>query len=469
MNPFSRFKNWIIGDALAETDDVFEKARITLTYNFTVFFIVLGLVFYGNIFANRLWWQFYITTFGVITLPLVLVALKKTKSVQVAGYIYIVNQVLMSIANQWLYKFELNIIGGFWSVVSLVFAFFVLGKKWGIFFTVFVSASILLGSIDAAMDHKLLDYHIPPEQLPEQLPVFVFVPFLLVVYALYQIVDTRSAAERKLREQKLMLVANNKELETKNKDITDSINYAQRIQYAVLPGEDTIYRSIPLSFILYKPKNIVSGDFFWFHEIDANKYILVNADCTGHGVPGALMTVIGSNLLNQVIIENHITKPSEILSELDRRITITLKQEKERLQTVHDGMDLALIYVDKAKKEFIVTSAKRPSVFIRNREMQELKGSKFTLGGMRAGEKKFEEIRMNYQEDDIIYFFTDGYADQFGGEKGKKFSNKRLRETLLSIHRLPMNEQKQQLDNTIETWKGNLEQVDDICVIGIRF
>src|SRR5687767_1896230 len=194
MNPLRKFRNYIIGDALAKTDDVFERARIELTFSFTMFFILLGLVFYGNIFANNLWWQFYITTFGVISLPLVLVVLKKTKNVNYAGYLYVVNQVIMSLANQWLYKFELSIVGGFWAMVSLVFTFFVLGRKWGLFFTAFVALSMFVRPLDEALDGKLLDYHIPPEQVPQELTLFVFVPFLLTVFALSQIVKTRTIA-----------------------------------------------------------------------------------------------------------------------------------------------------------------------------------------------------------------------------------------------------------------------------------
>ncbi len=260
-----------------------------------------------------------------------------------------------------------------------------------------------------------------------------------------------------------------KELEAQKEDIISSINYAKRIQYAVLPHEETIYRSIPLSFILYKPKDIVSGDYFWFHEIDKDNYIIVCADCTGHGVPGAFMTVIGSSLLNQIVIDNKITQPSKILSELDKLINMTLKQQKEHEHYVQDGMDLALLKVNKSTKEFIFTSAKRPAILIRDKQLQEFKGSKFTLGGMVSGEKNFEEIKMNYKEDDVLYMFTDGFTDQFGGPKGKKYSIKQLRENLLSVHKLQVNDQKTQLDNLIVNWQAQLEQVDDILLMGIKF
>ncbi|MCE3260896.1 MAG: rsbU 5 [Bacteroidetes bacterium] len=254
-----------------------------------------------------------------------------------------------------------------------------------------------------------------------------------------EIINAKEALENKSRE-----------LEFRNKEITDSINYAHKIQVAVLPHDETIDRNIPLSFIYYKPKDIVSGDFYWFHEIDKDNYIFVCADCTGHGVPGAFMTVISSNLLNQTVIDNKIYEPAAILHEVDRLLNITLKQNSERFQGVQDGMDISLLKVNKATKELVFTSAKRPVLFIRDKQVQDIKGS-------------------NYKEEDMIYFFTDGYHDQFGGPKGKKFSSKRLKELLFQIHLLTIPEQKQKLDKEIKEWMGDMEQVDDMCVVGIRF
>ncbi len=270
------------------------------------------------------------------------------------------------------------------------------------------------------------------------------------------------------RSHKLMLLQRQR-VEDKKQEITDSINYAKRIQYAVLPQEETILRSIPLSFIYYNPRDIVSGDFFWFYEIDRDNYILVCADCTGHGVPGAFMTVIGSSLLNQIVIENKITKPAEILIQLDKGITAMLKQQKEHHQVIQDGMDLTLLRVNKVAREFILTSAKRPTIFIRNKEIRELKGSKFTLGGIRAGEKSFEEISVKYEDDDVLYLFTDGYVDQFGGPDNKKFMIKRFRNVISEIHHLPVQEQKQKIESTFTEWMGPHEQTDDVLVVGIRF
>lgn len=278
-----------------------------------------------------------------------------------------------------------------------------------------------------------------------------------------------SRAYSYMQLQQSRILEKNKEIETKQKDITDSINYAKRIQYAVLPHEETIYRSIPLSFVFYKPKDIVSGDFFWFHEINRDEYIFVCADCTGHGVPGAFMTVIGSSLLNQTVIDNKIVQPGLILNELDKQINFTLKQQADTFTSVQDGMDLCLIKVNKASRKIILTAAKRPALFFKNKQLIEIKGSKFSMGGMRTGQKVFDEVELNYSEGDVLYLYTDGFTDQFGGEKGKKYSTKRLKELLQSVYRLPVNEQKLKIEQSINEWTGSHEQVDDILLVGVKF
>lgn len=291
--------------------------------------------------------------------------------------------------------------------------------------------------------------------------------FLLVIIYLYD--ASKKKFVRELRESKSEVEHQKKALESQKEDILASINYAKKIQQAVLPHEEIISRGIPLSFILYKPRDIVSGDFYWFYEIDRDNYIFACGDCTGHGVPGAFMTVIGCNLLTQIIKENKIHTPGEILVQLDLRINETLKQDHARYSEVQDGMDLSLIKVNKTKKEFTYTSAKRPAIFIRNKEQQELKGSKLSIGGMRTGSKSFEEITVQYKEDDMIYLFTDGYIDQFGGPQNKKYMIKRFRESLQNVHNLSLPEQKRRLDDSITSWIGTNEQTDDILVCGIRF
>jgi serine phosphatase RsbU (regulator of sigma subunit) len=457
-----KLKNWFIGDYLAKTDDVFERSKIELLYSYSVSFWGLGTAFYISAIVRGYTYHSFVLTFAVIALLLIPFILKYKQSVQAASIWYIIQQILVSCSEIFIQQNRPDFTSGLWIMSFVLFAFFLFERKWGLILILIMQ---VLAGICGALS---LNFNIPETQKYQGTIVEILVPFLLNVIIVWMFIKTRKDAEDHIKEQSLELESKSKELETKNHDVRDSINYAKRIQYAVLPQEETIYRSIPLSFIFYKPKDIVSGDFFWFHEINKEEYLLVCADCTGHGVPGAFMTVIGSSLLNQTVIDNKIYEPAKILQEVDKLINFTLKQQKDHDISVQDGMDLTLIKVNKLKKEIVITSAKRPFVFIRNKELKETRGSKHSLGGMRSGEKEFEEHTINYLEDDLLYLFTDGYADQFGGEKAKKFSSKRLRELFLDIHRLPMSEQKEKVTKTTSDWQGNLEQIDDMLVIGIK-
>ena len=275
--------------------------------------------------------------------------------------------------------------------------------------------------------------------------------------------------QQRINQKNEEIESQRKALEMKNKDITASISYARRIQYAVLPGEESIYRAIPLSFIVYRPKDIVSGDFFWFHEIDASRYILACGDCTGHGVPGAMMTVVGSSALNHIVAEKNITQPSAILKELDLHISSTLRQQKDHEYFVHDGMDISVVFVDKMKSSLIISSARRPVIHITGNQLFEIPGVKNSLGGINLTEKNFYDTELQYQADDMLYLFTDGVTDQFGGPEQKKFSKKRLLETLMKIYPLKITEQKTRIEATVDQWQADQEQVDDILLIGVKF
>ncbi len=401
----------------------------------------------------------------------VFVVIKKTKDIKWGIYFYVLNHLVINFIHFIINNGKLEMQGILFFLLIVLFGFLMINRIWGFALLFFILTLYFVGLYNTTTGFSLFCLQAKYADIvdPSVTPYFTVIPLLLNVFLISQFEKAKQKAEQQIKEQKIQLEHVNAEMAEQKQDIVSSINYAQKIQYAVLPHEETIYRSIPLAFILYKPKDIVSGDYFWFHEIDSDNYILVCGDCTGHGVPGAFMTVIGSNLLNQIVIDNKIYQPSEILHKMDELLNMTLKQDKDRSRGVQDGMDLSLLRVNKTAKEIIITSAKRPVVFIRDKQMQDLKGSKFSLGGMRSGEKVFEEIKINYKEDDMLYFFTDGYTDQFGGAKGKKFSSKRLKDLFFDIHQSTIPAQKQTLDLEIEKWRGSLEQVDDICVIGIRF
>ena len=263
-------------------------------------------------------------------------------------------------------------------------------------------------------------------------------------------------------------------LKVSNDEIKASINYAKRIQQAILPSKELIKNNLPQSFIFYKPKDIVAGDFYWMHllpqpngwEVDGDTVLFAAADCTGHGVPGAMVSVVCNNALNQSVKEFGITQPSLIL-EKSRDLVIETFAESD--ETVQDGMDIAVCSLNTKTNELQFSGANNPLWIIRKNgtEVEEYKGDKYHIGKCDMM-KPFTNHTLQLNKDDTIYIFSDGYADQFGGEKGKKFKSKPFKALLLSIYTKSLNEQKELLMNHFEEWKGDLEQIDDVCIIGVK-
>ncbi|HTA82358.1 MAG TPA: two-component regulator propeller domain-containing protein [Bacteroidia bacterium] len=291
---------------------------------------------------------------------------------------------------------------------------------------------------------------------------------IIILLALFGFVKYRTdRIEKEKKQLEAKVEERTHELAQKNRDITSSIQYAKRIQQAILPPLEDIKQFLPQSFILYLPKDIVSGDFYWFGE-QGNKLIMVAADCTGHGVPGALMSMIGHNLLNQIVLEKGITKPSTILNHLNTMVQTALKQGISNIDTT-DGMDMALCCFDKDTNEIEYAGANRPLIIAGNGELQKIDPDKMPIGGSQIGlERSFKNHAHKLKPGETIYMFSDGYADQFGGDKGKKFMMRRFLETLQQIKDLPVNEQQKKLHEALLEWQGNNEQVDDVLVIGIR-
>lgn len=276
-----------------------------------------------------------------------------------------------------------------------------------------------------------------------------------------------SNMEEKVRERTAEVVRQKEVIEEKNKDITDSIRYAKKIQTALLTPLEKIKESVPNSFVIFQPRDIVSGDFYWFSRI--NEYLVFTvSDCTGHGVPGAVMSAICIDILNQVVHENEVRSPGEALNRIDRKLISMLRHENTE-QSSYDGMDSALCSIDTTTGELQFAGANRPLLLVRNGQLQEVKPSKHSIGSHHEGEKAFRNTLIDIHEGDRLYLFTDGYADQFGGPKGKKFKYKKLQEAVMKSCHLPMEEQGKYLQNMIEDWRGDLEQVDDICMMGLQF
>jgi serine phosphatase RsbU (regulator of sigma subunit)/ligand-binding sensor domain-containing protein len=261
-------------------------------------------------------------------------------------------------------------------------------------------------------------------------------------------------------------------VEVKNKDITDSINYAQRIQQAILPLPEDISKVFPESFIYFQPRDIVSGDFYWFYTSkrkDKKWVYIAAADCTGHGVPGAFMSMIGNTLLNEILNEKQIYETDQILNQLHIEVRAALKQDTAQ-NTTNDGMDIALVRVDLDTLELQFSGANRALYIFKNeKEFVDIKPNKFPIGGYQAETtRSFTAHLIQLQHKDTFYIFSDGYADQFGGASNKKFMVKRLQNELMAMQNLPMHEQKYLVQKLVMDWKGDAEQVDDILLIGVK-
>lgn len=290
----------------------------------------------------------------------------------------------------------------------------------------------------------------------------------LGVFAYIKIREKNLIRENKILEEKVAVrtaevVQKSKELEEKNKDIMDSIKYAKRIQNAILPPEN----SFAETFILFKPKDIVSGDFYWL-AMTETKQVIAAVDCTGHGVPGAFMSIIGYNSLNKIVKEYGFLHPADILDQLNDEVANTLQQQTEE-DEVKDGMDIALMIYDSNTKELEFAGAYNPLYMIRDGALKEIKGDRFSIGrtSTKVGQK-FTNHKIQLKPGDTTYIFSDGYADQFGGDKGKKLKAKAVKKMLMEIQGFSMQEQKEHLDKVIEEWKGQHPQIDDILFIGSR-
>lgn len=256
------------------------------------------------------------------------------------------------------------------------------------------------------------------------------------------------------------------ELQLRNKDLTDSLNYACRIQAALLPAEHHIRRIFPDYFIYYRPKHIVSGDFYWFSERDG-KYFIVAADCTGHGVPGALMSMIGLELIQKIITEMKVDDTDQVLITMNRELESAFFKEESGKALIKDGIEMGICIIDRETKVMEFSGAFLPVYIVREDRLIEIKGDKKNVVQSFAM-VSFNRSTYTLQEGDLLYLFSDGYADQFGGPENKKFMYRRLRHILLTISKYPLADQQRILDETIGSWMEGHDQIDDMMILGVK-
>jgi serine phosphatase RsbU (regulator of sigma subunit)/outer membrane protein assembly factor BamD (BamD/ComL family) len=313
----------------------------------------------------------------------------------------------------------------------------------------------------ATIDEKNADI----EKKGTQLNVFLIGSVILVLLMglLYWNYTQKKKSNREITQQKEII-------EQKNKEIVDSINYAKRIQEALLPSLSEIRTAFPESFVYYRPRDIVSGDFYWLAQKN-NCLLIAAADCTGHGVPGSLVSMIGFNFLNELINENGITDPGAILNQLHSKIANTLNKDSSdsTASALRDGMDIALLCLNQNTREISFAGAVRPLYYIDEEGFKSVKSGVYSIGGIKSlTENPFQTEIIRPKGKAMFYLFSDGYADQFGGDKGKKFKMKKLQEMLQTIAARPVEDQSKEIESVFMNWMGNHEQVDDVCVIGLR-
>jgi serine phosphatase RsbU (regulator of sigma subunit) len=289
----------------------------------------------------------------------------------------------------------------------------------------------------------------------------------------------------KLKKLNLLLSEKNNIIKEKNKEMTDSLNYAQRIQEAILLGSNQNRASFPEHFIFNQPKNIVSGDFFWSNKTKDNKIIWAVVDCTGHGVPGAFMSIIGARLLNEIVLERGISDPGEILDEMKSGIIDSLNQDGEKGES-QDGMDMALCVWD-PETHILEYAGANNSIYIFRKninstiiqiqdhkyktfenDLLEIKANRSPIGFYPYNTKPFDTIKIQLHQDDIIYASSDGFQDQFGGSKNKKYTTKRMKHFMTHVSKESFNNQSISFKEELNKWKGGFEQIDDVCIVGVK-
>lgn len=339
--------------------------------------------------------------------------------------------------------------------------------EYGTWLTAFSPIRNLSGKVVAILevDEKYDDFwHMADVKLYRHMAISLLI-FIVVAVILLRYVRTVLINDEAVKHK---LEDSYKIINEHNQEMLNSINYAKKIQSAILPPLEIIHQNLPHSFVLYSPKDIISGDFYFFYEIEkTKKFFIAACDCTGHGVPGALMSMIGNNLLDHIIQPSPDILPGEVLTKLNRGVVNALKQDGKYGET-RDGMDVALCLVNTIENSIHFAGANRPFYIVRNKEIIAFNGDKRPIGGYENFSEPFTNHKIDLQVDDSFYMFSDGYADQFGGPNNKKFLIKNLQRLFVEIAHLDFQIQRNKLAERHKLWKGTNEQTDDVMVIGFK-
>lgn len=322
---------------------------------------------------------------------------------------------------------------------------------WGLL-TIFFTALVLVYSENFMVPHYNVEYR----------HYFFGTTLVGLISIIFLIVRLFANTKNELVRE---IEVTNVELSTQKQEIDDSINYAERIQKSLLPNEVALKKLFPNSFVMFRPKDVVSGDFYWFKKLGKHK-IIVAADCTGHGVPGAFMSILGLETLDNIIHNIGATDPAEILNRMNQRIRKSLRQE---MTNNNDSMDMTIVVVDEVNGKLKFAGAKNPLIYKCDEKFTVIKGDRFSVGGYSDGYNKvFTSHEVDICDDFTLYLHSDGFKDQFGGEKGKKYKNSRFKALLEKISKYDANVQLEYANKEFEEWSGDYEQVDDVLLIGVK-
>jgi serine phosphatase RsbU (regulator of sigma subunit) len=443
-------KNWGIDKdtALEEIRSIRLLTYICFTCSFTAIFYSILFLFLGEYIPATL-------DFFLVILFLPSLILNKYKQYKVAKTLLVVNAniavlcVIVVYGN--LYRNEL------FYVISSMFGISVFKNKLN-------SILSLLTAILFYLVSKFYCYHYEPlyptdESLTYPLSIIGLISICVIAYLLsFYIKNESNVYEKQINEFNTIL-------ESKKKYAIDSLKYAANIQKAIMGHKAKIVSNFKDGFILFKPKDIVSGDFYWFGEFKGSK-IIAAADCTGHGVPAALMTIMGNNFLNQIVFNEGILEPNLILKALDEKILNQLKNEGDN--NLNDGMDIAILSIPDNNNVIEFAGAMSAILKVSQSQIHTIGGTNLPIGSLQYGAlKSYEKVEITHNSGDKFYLFSDGFQDQFGGPKGKKFMKKKMRELIFSNANLSMTSQKKELKSTLLNWQKDEEQTDDILIIGI--
>ena len=446
--------------------------------------VIFNMLFFVTDYFNIYeYWQEFLTfrvAVSFVCLVTVLFHQKIKIPIEVLGFIPVF---LISIQNAYM-----------WSVMDLehlqkhAFAYIALfiGSGMFMFYHVYYSILIVVANI---IGNIIFFYYNSTLSLDEILVSGGLLTGAVAVFSIL-LIRMRYRLTKKEIVARLMLEKSKKELEEqkaiteeKNKEIVDSINYAKRIQDALITPPTKLKKLLPESFVIFLPKDIVSGDFYWATEVTTTKATETNnklvvfavADCTGHGVSGAFMSIIGLKILNQSKIQPNVNSPAEALNYLNDEVYNTINVHTDDENVIRDGMDISLCSLQLLENSELsenyatlqYAGANNPLYIIRNGELLETKADKQPIGAYET-ENSFQNHEIKLQKGDMVYLFSDGYADQFGGPKGKKFNYRQFKELLTDVASLSVEDQQQALTKTHEEWRGTQDQLDDVCIIGVR-